>query len=211
MTQTTVRRHPERAAYDRETIDPILDEGLVGHLGIAADGQPYVIPMLYARSGDTLYLHGAPASRLLGTMAGGVACCFTVTLLDGLVLARSAFRHSLNYRSVVVLGEARAVNDGAEKLSALEAVVEHVLPGRTGDVRGPSEAELKVTEVVALEIVDASAKVRSGPPVDNASDFSIPAWAGELPLGLEVGTPVPDPRCAAPEPVSLGSYRRGHG
>jgi nitroimidazol reductase NimA-like FMN-containing flavoprotein (pyridoxamine 5'-phosphate oxidase superfamily) len=208
--QTTVRRHPERAAYDRETIDAILDEGLVGHLGIAADGQPYVIPMLYARSGDTLYLHGAPASRLLGTMAGGVPCCFTVTLLDGLVLARSAFRHSLNYRSVVVLGDARGVTDEAEKLAALEAVVEHVLPGRTDDVRGPSEPELKVTEVVALSIVDASAKTRSGPPVDNASDFSIPAWAGELPLGLEVGIPIPDPRCTVPEPPLLRSYRRGH-
>jgi nitroimidazol reductase NimA-like FMN-containing flavoprotein (pyridoxamine 5'-phosphate oxidase superfamily) len=211
MTETTVRRHPERAAYDRETIDGILDEGLVGHLGIAADGQPYVIPMLYARSGDTLYLHGAPASRLLGTMAGGVPCCFTVTLVDGLVLARSAFRHSLNYRSVVVLGEARAVNDKAEKLSALEAVVEHVLPGRTDDVRGPSEAELKVTEVVALEIADASAKLRSGPPSDNASDLSISTWAGELPLGLEVGAPIPDPSCSAPEPAALRAYSRGHG
>lgn len=209
--QTTVRRHPERAAYDRETIDAILDEGLVGHLGIAADGQPYVIPMLYARSGDTLYLHGAPASRLLGTMAGGVPCCFTVTLLDGLVLARSAFRHSLNYRSVVVLGDARGVTDEAEKLAALEAVVEHVLPGRTDDVRGPSEPELKVTEVVALKIVDASAKVRSGPPSDNPSDFSIPAWAGELPLGLKVGDPIPDPRCSIPEPSTLRVYRRGRG
>jgi nitroimidazol reductase NimA-like FMN-containing flavoprotein (pyridoxamine 5'-phosphate oxidase superfamily) len=211
LTRTTVRRHPERAAYDRDTIDAILDEGLVGHLGISLDGQPYVIPMLYARSGDTLYLHGAPASRLLGTMAGGVRCCFTVTLLDGLVLARSAFRHSLNYRSVVVLGDARGVEDSAERLASLESIVEHVLTGRTADVRGPSEAELKVTEVVALSIVDASAKMRSGPPADNASDLSIPAWAGELPLGLAAGAPIPDPRCSAPEPSTLRPYRRGHG
>jgi hypothetical protein len=211
VSQATVRRHPERAAYDRETIDAILDEGLVGHLGIAVGNQPYVIPMLYARSGDTLYLHGAPASRLLGTMAGGVPCCFTVTLVDGLVLARSAFRHSLNYRSVVVLGTARGVGERAEKLAALEAVVEHVFTGRSDDVRGPSEPELEVTEVVALKIVDASAKVRSGPPSDNPSDFSIPAWAGELPLGLEVGAPVPDPRCSVPEPSALRAYRRGHG
>jgi hypothetical protein len=144
-------------------------------------------------------------------MAGGVRCCFTVTLLDGLVLARSAFRHSLNYRSVVVLGDARGVEDSAEKLASLESIVEHVLTGRTADVRGPSEAELKVTEVVALEIADASAKVRSGPPADNASDFSIPAWAGELPLGLATGAPIPDPRCSAPEPPTLRAYRRGHG
>jgi nitroimidazol reductase NimA-like FMN-containing flavoprotein (pyridoxamine 5'-phosphate oxidase superfamily) len=211
VTETTVRRHPERAAYDRDTIDAILDEGLVGHLGITVEGQPYVIPMLYARSADVLYLHGAPASRLLGTMAGGVPCCFTVTLLDGLVLARSAFRHSLNYRSVVVLGGARGVNDSAEKLSALEAVVEHVLARRTDDVRAPSDAELKVTEVVALEIANASAKIRSGPPSDNASDFSIPAWAGELPLRLEAGPPLPDPRCAVAEPPELSTYRRGPG
>src|SRR5438270_8175877 len=127
MATTAVRRHPERAAYDRDTIDPILDEGLVGHLGFEADGQPYVIPMLYVRDGDALYLHGAPASRLLGTLAGGISCCLTVTLVDGLVLARSAFHHSLNYRSVVVVGEARAVTGREEKLRALEYLVEHVL------------------------------------------------------------------------------------
>jgi hypothetical protein len=211
VTETTVRRHPERAAYDRETIDAILDEGLVGHLGIAVGNQPYVIPMLYARSGDTLYLHGAPASRLLGTMAGGVPGCFTVTLVDGLVLARSAFRHSLNYRSVVVVGTARGVGERGEKLAGLEAVVEHVLTGRSDDVRGPSEPELKVTEVVALEIVDASAKVRSGPPSDNPSDLSIPAWAGELPLTITAGDPIPDPECSVPEPAALRAYRRGRG
>jgi uncharacterized protein len=206
---TTVRRHPERAAYDREAIDAILDEALVGHLGFSADAQPYVIPMLYARDGDTLYLHGAPASRLLGTLAAGVRACFTVTLVDGLVLARSAFHHSLNYRSVVVLGEARAVTERDEKLVALERLVEHVLPGRSTDARAPSTAELKVTEVIALDLHRASAKVRTGPPVDTGADMSLPVWAGVVPLALAVGEPIPDPGCSAPEPASLRDYRRG--
>ena len=210
MTDTIVRRHPERADYEREAIDAILDEGLVGHLGFVAGEQPYVIPMLYARAGDTLYLHGAPASRLLGRLAEAAPFCFTITLLDGLVLARSAFHHSLNYRSVVVVGEGRAVTDPVEKLRALEALVEHVLPGRSAEVRGPSEAELKVTEVIALALDHASAKVRTGPPVDSRSDLSLPVWAGELPLGLEVGDPIPDPGCSAPEPAALRAYRRGH-
>jgi uncharacterized protein len=209
--EATVRRHPERAAYDRETVDAILDEGLVGHLGFVADQQPYVIPMLYARVGDTLYLHGAPASRLLGTLAGGVSFCFTVTLVDGLVLARSAFHHSLNYRSVVVLGEARSVIDREEKLAALEALVEHVMPGRSSDARGPSAAELKVTEVIALDLEGASAKVRTGPPVDTRRDMSRPVWAGELPLTLVPGEPVPDPGCSVPEPAGLRAYRRRDG
>jgi uncharacterized protein len=207
--QTEVRRHPERAAYDRETIDAILDEGLVGHLGFVSDGQPYVVPMLYARAGDTLYLHGAPASRVLGSLTARASFSFTVTLLDGLVLARSAFRHSLNYRSVVVLGEGRAVTDRDEKLAALEALVEHVMPGRPAEVRGPSDPELKVTEVIALELDHASAKVRTGPPVDNRGDLSLPVWAGELPLRLTVGDPVPDPACKVEEPSTLRDYRRG--
>ncbi len=210
VPDTKVRRHPERAAYDRETIDPILDEGLVGHLGFTSGELPYVIPMLYARDGDTLYLHGAPASRLLGSLAGGVRCCFTVTLLDGLVLARSAFHHSLNYRSVVVLGEARALDGQDEKLVALEAVVEHVLPGRSSDARSPSKAELKVTEVIALEIDQASAKVRTGGPVDTRADLSLPVWAGVVPLQMVASEPVPDPACDVPEPPALRSYRRGH-
>ncbi len=209
--QTTVRRHPERAAYDRDTIDAILDEGLVGHLGFVADERPYVIPMLYARDGDTLYLHGAPASRLLGTLADGVRFCFTVTLVDGLVLARSAFHHSLNYRSVVVHGEARAITDRDEKLAALAALVEQVVPGRGEEARPPSTAELKVTEVIALELHDASAKVRTGPPVDSRPDLALPVWAGELPLVLRAGEPVPDAHCSVPEPAGLRSYRRGDG
>ncbi|HEY2161946.1 MAG TPA: pyridoxamine 5'-phosphate oxidase family protein [Solirubrobacteraceae bacterium] len=209
--ESKVRRHPERAAYDRGTIDAILDEGLVGHLGFTSGDRPYVLPMLYVRDGDTLYLHGAPASRLLGTLAGGVPCCFTVTLLDALVLARSAFHHSLNYRSVVVPGDARGVGDPEEKLVALERLVEHVLPGRSSEARGPSPSELKVTEVIALELDQASAKVRTGPPVDTRADMSLPVWAGELPLAVTAGDPVPDPGCSAPEPAGLRGYRRGHG
>jgi hypothetical protein len=165
--------------------------------------------MLYARAGDTLYLHGAPASRVLGSLTGRASVSFTVTLLDGLVLARSAFRHSLNYRSVVVLGEGRGVTDREQKLAALEALVEHVLPGRPDEVRGPSDAELKVTEVIALDLDHASAKVRTGPPVDNRVDLSLPVWAGELPLRLAVGDPVPDPACTIDEPSALRDYHRG--
>jgi nitroimidazol reductase NimA-like FMN-containing flavoprotein (pyridoxamine 5'-phosphate oxidase superfamily) len=210
VLETTVRRHPERGAYDRETVDAILDEGLVGHLGFVSDDQPYVIPMLYARREDTLYLHGAPASRVLGALGDGVHFSFTVTLVDGLVLARSAFRHSLNYRSVVVIGAGRAVSDTEEKLVALEALVDHVLPGRPDEVRGPSEAELKVTDVIALGLDYVSAKVRTGPPVDNRADLSLPVWAGVVPLRLEAGEPIPDPACSVSEPPELRSYRRGN-
>ena len=203
-----MRRHPERAAYDRTTIDAILDEGLVGHVGFVSDGEPYVMPMLYARLRDTLYLHGSPKSRLLGAAGHRAPVCFTVTLLDGLVLARSAFRHSLNYRSVVVLGRARAVRDPDEKQLALRTLVDHVMSGRSDEVRGPSDPELKVTEVVALGLREASAKARSGPPADNPNDLSLPVWAGVLPLGLSVGEPVPEGRCQVPEPAGLREYRR---
>jgi nitroimidazol reductase NimA-like FMN-containing flavoprotein (pyridoxamine 5'-phosphate oxidase superfamily) len=204
----TVRRHPERAAYDRATVDAILDEGLVGHLGFVADGQPFVMPMLYARRQDTLYLHGSPKSRLLSIAGQGASVCFTVTLLDGLVLARSAFKHSLNYRSVVVLGQARAVRDPDEKQLALRTLVDHVMSGRSEAVRGPSDPELKVTQVVALDLREASAKARSGPPLDNPNDYSLPVWAGVLPVGLAVGDPVPEERCQVPEPAGLRQYRR---
>jgi len=207
---STVRRHPERAAYDRATVEAILDEGLVGHLGFVADGRPFVIPMLYARRQDTLYLHGSPKSRLLSSAGQGASVCFTVTLLDGLVLARSAFRHSLNYRSVVVLGQARAVSDPDEKQLALRTVVDHVMSGRSEEVRGPSAPELKVTEVVALDLREASAKCRSGPPLDNPNDYALPVWAGVLPLGLSAGEPVPEERCQVPEPADLRQYRRDH-
>jgi uncharacterized protein len=202
-SRVTVRRRAGRARYDRATIDAILDEGLVAHVGIAGAGQPYVIPVLYARSGSELYVHGSPLSRLLGGAAGAAPLCLTVTLLDGLVLARSAFHHSLNYRSVVVLGEGRPIRDRDEKRRALRTVVEHVLPGRSDDVRGPSDGELDATEVVAVAILEASAKVRTGPPVDAAADLELPAWAGEVPLALTAGEPVPDEHCTAPLPSYL--------
>jgi nitroimidazol reductase NimA-like FMN-containing flavoprotein (pyridoxamine 5'-phosphate oxidase superfamily) len=208
--RTRIRRHTERAAYDRETVHAILDEGLIGHAGFIAEGQPYVIPMVYARDGEQLYLHGSRLSRLVATLGEGVPVCFTVTLVDGLVLARSAFRHSVNYRSVVVLGTARAVSDKAEKRAALRAIVDHATPLRSEDVRGPSDPELKSTGVVTLDMREASAKLRTGPPSDNPKDYSIPAWAGELPLSLAAGTPRPDQRCSVPEPSYIRDYRRGH-
>ena len=164
--------------------------------------------MLYARDGEELYLHGARLSRLLRGLSEGVPMCFTVTLLDGLVLARSAFHHSVNYRSVVVLGEARAVSDRGEKHEALRTIVEHVVPGRSADVRGPSEQELKATEVVSLPLDEASAKIRTGPPVDASDDYAVPTWAGELPLGLATGAPLADERCAEPVPAYVSGYGR---
>src|SRR5581483_1345321 len=190
--RVTVRRRAGRGSYDRAVIDAILDEGLVGHVGFVADGQPYVIPVLYARENESIYIHGSPLSRLLGQLREAVPMCLTVTLLDGVVFARSAFHHSLNYRSVVVLGEGRVISDPEEKHAALRRVVDHVARGRSDEVRGPSAKELKATEVVAIAIREASAKIRSGPPVDSAKDRSIAVWAGELPLSLTPGEPVPD-------------------
>ena len=207
--RTTVLRRAGRGSYDRETIDAILDEGLVGHAGIVDEGQPYVIPVLYARDGHRLYLHGSPLSRLLGALAREVPMSFTVTLLDGLVLARSAFHHSMNYRSAVILGRCRPLRDRDEKLAALRAIVEHVVPGRSTEARGPNDQELEATEVVALAIEEASAKLRSGPPVDAGADYTLPVWAGELPLGLAVGAPVADERCTVPVPEYVHSYERG--
>jgi uncharacterized protein len=208
--RTRVRRRAGRGQYAREQINQILDAGLVGHLAFVADGQPYAIPMLYVRLEDQLYLHGSPLSRLLKRAVGGTGLCFTVTLLDGLVLARSAFHHSLNFRSVVVLGAARGVSDPDEKLAALEALVEHVMPGRSVDARGPSAQELKATEVVALRLDEASAKVRTGPPVDAPEDYALEVWAGEVPLQLIPGVPVPDERCTAALPDYLRPTGNGH-
>jgi hypothetical protein len=209
--RTTLRRLPKRGSYDLDLIDRILDEALVCHVGFVADGQPFVIPTTYARVGDTLYIHGSAASRMLRTLRTGVPVCVTVTLLDGLVLARSAFHHSMNYRSVVVLGTAVEVADDREKLAALDAIVEHVLPGRARDVRGPSQNELKATLVLRLPLQEASAKVRSGPPIDDEEDYALSCWAGEVPLRLVASAPVPDPRLdstlVAPAPVA--EYRRG--
>jgi hypothetical protein len=209
--RATVRRRAARGRYDRTTIDAILDEGLIAHLGIVQDAQPFVIPVLYARSGSQVYVHGSPVSRLLKALAEGVPMCLTVTLLDGLVLARSAFHHSMNYRSVVVLSEGRVVSDPDEKLAALEAIVEHIVPGRTADARRPSVKEMKKTEVIALTIDEASAKIRTGPPVDDEPDLAIPAWAGEIPLRLVAGEPLADDGCELPVPAYASAYTRGAG
>jgi nitroimidazol reductase NimA-like FMN-containing flavoprotein (pyridoxamine 5'-phosphate oxidase superfamily) len=205
-----VKRHSGRGKYDRETIDAILDAGSVAHVGLVADGQPVVIPMLYARDASEIYLHGSSLSRLLGSVAGGVPMCLTVTLVDGLVLARSAMHHSVNYRSVVVLGDGYLIEDPERKHAALRRIVEQVVPGRSADVRGPSDKELAATEVVALAIREASAKVRTGPPVDAAADYALGVWAGELPLVITQGEPVPDDRCSEPLPDYLRTFAVAH-
>jgi len=209
-SRTTVRRLPQRGVYDRAAVFAILDEALVCHVGFVRDGQPFVIPTIFARVEDRLYLHGSAASRMLGALAEGADVCVTVTLVDGLVLARSAFHHSMNYRSVVVLGRARLVTDANEKRAALEAVVEHVVPGRSREVRDPSERELLATSVLCLDLLEVSAKVRTGPPVDDAEDMDRPCWAGEIPLRLEAQAPVADPQLRAgvePSPIAR-NYRR---
>jgi nitroimidazol reductase NimA-like FMN-containing flavoprotein (pyridoxamine 5'-phosphate oxidase superfamily) len=192
-TRTRVRRVPNRADYTRETIDAILDEALVAHLGFSVDGQPYVIPTLHARVGDIVYVHGSSASRMIRSLTGGLPACLTVTLVDGLVLARSAFHHSMNYRSVVVLGEARPVEGVDERLAALEAFTERLVPGRWDEVRPPTAQELKGTRVLALDLDEASAKVRTGPPVDDDEDYALDVWAGVVPLTLQPGPLAPDP------------------
>ena len=211
--RTRIRRLPARASYDRAVVHAILDEALNCHVGFAVDGQPFVIPTIHARDGERLYVHGSAASRMLRTLADGVPACVTVTLIDGLVLARSAFHHSMNYRSVVVLGTATAVTDPDEKLHALRCIVEHVAPGRWPEVRPPSPPELKRTSVLALPLAEASAKVRTGPPVDDAEDLVLSCWAGELPLRLTVQAPVPDAHLdpAVPVPQTVTAYARPAG
>ena len=194
--RTRVRRVPARADYERATVEAILDEGLVAHLGFAVDGQPYVIPTLHARIGGEVYIHGSSASRAIRTLGGGLPACLTVTLLDGLVLARSAFHHSMNYRSAVVLGTARLVEGPEERLRALEAFTERLVPGRWDEVRPPSRQELKATRVLALSLDEASAKLRTGGPVDDEEDYALPVWAGVVPLEVRAGAPVPDERLA---------------
>jgi nitroimidazol reductase NimA-like FMN-containing flavoprotein (pyridoxamine 5'-phosphate oxidase superfamily) len=196
--RTTVKRHPERAAYDRSTIDAILDEALICHVGFVHDGQPFVIPTIHARDGDTLFLHGSPGSRMLRNLKQGIDICVTATLLDGLVLARSVYHHSMNYRSVVVLGRAREVTDRNEKLHAMERVVEHVVEGRWREARQPSEGELGGTTILALSLDEASAKIRSGGPKDDEDDLTLPVWAGVIPLALEPRPPVADNDLPAP-------------
>lgn len=205
--RTTLERHPERGAYDAPTVHAILDEALIGHLGFTDGDSPFVIPVLFARVGDTVYLHGSSVSRALRAIAGGQSACLTVTLLDGLVMSRAVFSHSMNYRSVVILGRGREVTDAAEKLAALEATVEHVVRGRWADARQPNEQELAATLVVALPLAEVSAKVRTGPPKDRDDDMGRVMWAGEIPLQLTAGPPVDDPALRAlAEPVTPPEY-----
>jgi uncharacterized protein len=208
--RTTLRRLPARGHFDRATVNAILDEALVCHVGFVSEGQPFVIPTIHARAGDQVFVHGSAASRMLKTLEGGVSVCLTATLVDGLVLARSAFHHSMNYRSVVVLGDAQAVTDDGEKWDALHAIVEHVAPGRWREVREPSAKELAGTLVLRLPIEEASAKVRTGPPLDDEEDYALECWAGVLPLRLSPGAPLPDPRMPAgrPLPPSVARYAR---
>jgi uncharacterized protein len=208
--RSTVRRHPERGAYDRAFIDAVLDEALFCHVGFVHDGQPVVIPTIHARVGDTLYLHGSPASRMLRELGGGVDVCVTATLLDGLVLARSVYNHSMNYRSAVVFGHASVVEERAEKLAALAAIVEHVVAGRGRDARAPNEKELAGTAVLALPIAEASAKARTGPPKDFDTDVELPIWAGVIPLRLVADSPETEERVPAgvAVPPYAASYER---
>jgi nitroimidazol reductase NimA-like FMN-containing flavoprotein (pyridoxamine 5'-phosphate oxidase superfamily) len=205
---TTVKRHPERGAYDRATIDSILDEALICHLGFVADGRPFVIPTIHAREGDILYIHGSPGSRLLRTAKEGVDICVTATILDGLVLARSVYNHSMNYRSVVVLGRARELIDPDEKLQAMRRVVEHVVPGRWDDARHPNDGEIKGTTILALPLDEASAKVRSGPPTDDDGDLELAVWAGVIPLEITPSTPLPAEGVDGAPPPYAVSYER---
>ncbi len=207
-TRTRIVREPQRAVYDRAIVNQILDEAFLCHVGFTVDGQPFVIPTSYGRDGDTLYIHGSAASRMLRNLDRGVPVCITVTLLDGLVLARSIFNHSMNYRSVVILGTATLVNDPVEKLAALRALSEHIIPNRWDNSRQPNEKELKATSVLRLPITEFSAKVRVGPVVDDEEDYSFPTWAGLIPLDMTVGVPIRDERCEQELPPYLKNYSR---
>jgi nitroimidazol reductase NimA-like FMN-containing flavoprotein (pyridoxamine 5'-phosphate oxidase superfamily) len=190
--RTRVRRLAKRGVYDAATIRTILDEALICHVGFAVDGKPVVIPTIHWRDGDRLYVHGSGASHMLRSLRDGVEACVTVTLLDGIVLARSAFHHSMNYRSVVVFAKAVEVTDRDEKLRALEKLVEHIVPGRSAEIRAPNESELRQTLVLSLPISEASAKIRTGPPIDDDEDYALPVWAGVVPITLTRGEPIED-------------------
>jgi uncharacterized protein len=204
---------PARAGYERETVEAILDEALVAHLGFAVDGEPFVIPTLHARIGDSVYFHGSSASRTVRALAAGAQMCLTVTLLDGLVLARSAVHHSVNYRSVVVLGEATPIVGSGEKMAAIEAFTERLIPGRWDEVRPPTAKELKAIQVLSLPLTEASAKLRTGPPNDDEEDYALKTWAGTIPLDFVAGAPIPDPRLAEGIPLSPAAHawRTGRG
>jgi len=202
--RTKLKRLPKRGHFDRETVYAILDEGFICHVGFVVDGQPFVIPTGYARVDDKLYIHGSQASRMLRSLAEGIEACVTVTIVDGLVLARSAFHHSINYRSVLVFGRATLVSDAQEKYAALTALSEHIVPGRWADVREPNEQELKLTTVLRLPLAEASAKVRTGPPLDDEEDYALPIWAGVVPLKVTAGEPIKDPLLT--QEVSVPDY-----
>jgi nitroimidazol reductase NimA-like FMN-containing flavoprotein (pyridoxamine 5'-phosphate oxidase superfamily) len=208
--RSALKRLPKRGVYERESVYQILDEGLICHVGFVVEGQPFVIPTGYARHGDTLYLHGSQASRMLRALKGGLDVCVTVTLVDGMVMARSAFHHSMNYRSVVVFGRAMVVEESAAKLAALRALTEHLAPGRWDEVRQPTEGEMRATLVLALALEEASAKVRTGPPVDDEEDYALPVWAGVVPLGMVAGEPIADPRLpqGVEPPAHVSNYVR---
>ncbi len=199
--RTRVKRLPKRASYDRETIYSILDTALVCHVGFAIDRQPYVIPTLHVRIDDRLYIHGSAASRMLGAAADGTPLAVTVTHIDGLVLARSAFHHSVNYRSVVILGNATLVTDPAEKLIVMKGLIDHVAPGRWDHIRHPNAKELGATSVLSIPIVEASAKLRSGDPFDDEADYAMPIWAGQIPFATGTLTPIADGRLEASTPI----------
>jgi uncharacterized protein len=207
--RTRVVREPHRAVYDRDAIYKILDEALICHVGFALDGQPFVIPTLFARLDDFIYLHGSAASRMLRGLRSGIPVCVTVTLSDGLVLARSVFNHSMNYRSVVALGQAVGIDGPAEKLAALQAFTEKLIPGRWNDARQPNEKELKATSVLKLPLTEVSAKIRTGAVEDDPEDCALSVWAGIIPLRLAAGTPVRDERCdpAIPAPAYASNFR----
>lgn len=207
--RTTLKRLSKRGVYERELIYGILDEAFICHVGFAVEGQPYVIPTGFGRVDDRLYIHGSQISRTLRSLAGGIDVCVTVTLLDGLVLARSAFHHSMNYRSVIVFGRASAVDDREAKLAALRAFSEQVIPGRWDEARQPTDQELKATAVLSVPLEEASAKVRTGPPIDDEEDYALPIWAGVLPVRLAAGEPVPDPRLPEEIDVSKAALEFG--
>ena len=206
--RTRIVREPDRGVYDRDAINLILDEAFLCHVGFVVDGQPFVIPTSYGRDGGTLYIHGSAASRMLRNLDKGIPVCVTVTLIDGLVLARSVFNHSMNYRSVVILGTAKLVDNPQEKLRALQVLTEHIIPQRWEDSRQPNEKELKATSVLRIPIAEYSAKVRIGPPIDDEPDYSFPTWAGVIPLDTQVGTPIRDERCQQALPEYLRNYSR---
>jgi uncharacterized protein len=205
--RTAVKRLPTRGVYDKDVVHRILDEGLICHLGFIADRQPFVIPTIYVRIGETIYVHGSPASRMLRALEQGASACVTVTHVDGLVLARSAFHHSMNYRSVVVFGTASLVDDPEQKREVLHALTDHLIRGRWEEIRQPSQQELKKTLMLAIPIQEASAKIRTGPPLDEEEDYPLSMWAGVVPLKLTAGEPVADPRLDANTPVPAYAAR----